>query len=327
MVGKRSFPFGKNLFSGVNSLASFQGRTLEYSWILISFWLYRYFVDWIENHTFLICIYIPASSSSGAVWTLRDGVVRHPKHHPWNAPLWIHLRSLGSVSSPNRCLVDMTHDLKKSITLPETNITFAPEMVVKPSSESPRFQGSIFRGGLLLLVFREGKSFEMQCSGKLAWNKIPNLSRISEEKFRKILHILLDSLTSWHRRELVTHWGYFLVGGWTNPFEKYESKWKSSPNRGENKKWLKPASSFDLPRFWSFFTTHCWSPVAMKPIRWLFFATYLKHMLARQIGSFFQLGVEIKKMFQTTTYSYLINIPLFTRLYTYQVVQDFFHQQ
>ena len=31
-----------------------------------------------------------------------------------------------------------------------------------------------------------------------------------------------------------------LVGGWTNPFEKYESKWESSPIRGEHKKQLKP---------------------------------------------------------------------------------------
>ena len=30
-----------------------------------------------------------------------------------------------------------------------------------------------------------------------------------------------------------------LVGGF-NPFEKYESKWESSPNSGENKKSLKP---------------------------------------------------------------------------------------
>ena len=30
-----------------------------------------------------------------------------------------------------------------------------------------------------------------------------------------------------------------LVGGF-NPFEKYESNWKSSPNRGENEKYLKP---------------------------------------------------------------------------------------
>ena len=30
---------------------------------------------------------IPASSSSGAVWSLRDGVFRHPKHHPFST-LW-----------------------------------------------------------------------------------------------------------------------------------------------------------------------------------------------------------------------------------------------
>ena len=36
----------------------------------------------------------------------------------------------------------------------------------------------------------------------------------------------------------------FLVGGWTNPSEKYESKWESSPNRGENKTYLKPSPSF-----------------------------------------------------------------------------------
>ena len=33
-----------------------------------------------------------------------------------------------------------------------------------------------------------------------------------------------------------------LVGGF-NPIEKYESKWKSSPNRDENKKYLKPPPS------------------------------------------------------------------------------------
>ena len=30
----------------------------------------------------------------------------------------------------------------------------------------------------------------------------------------------------------------YLVGGWTNPSEKYETKWECSPNRGENQKWL-----------------------------------------------------------------------------------------
>ena len=33
---------------------------------------------------------------------------------------------------------------------------------------------------------------------------------------------------------------YYLVGGWTNPFEKYWSKWESSPNRDENQQYLKP---------------------------------------------------------------------------------------
>ena len=33
--------------------------------------------------------------------------------------------------------------------------------------------------------------------------------------------------------------GFFPVGGF-NPSEKYESKWESSPGRGENKKCLKP---------------------------------------------------------------------------------------
>ena len=36
----------------------------------------------------------------------------------------------------------------------------------------------------------------------------------------------------------------YLVGGF-NPFEKYESKWESSPNRGENKKYLKPPPSYE----------------------------------------------------------------------------------
>ena len=30
-----------------------------------------------------------------------------------------------------------------------------------------------------------------------------------------------------------------LVGGF-NPFEKYQSNWESSPDRGENKEYLKP---------------------------------------------------------------------------------------
>ena len=33
------------------------------------------------------------------------------------------------------------------------------------------------------------------------------------------------------------------VGGWTNPLEKYESKWKSSPSRCEHKNYLRPPPS------------------------------------------------------------------------------------
>ena len=39
-----------------------------------------------------------------------------------------------------------------------------------------------------------------------------------------------------------------LVGGF-NPFEKYEPNWKSSPNRDENKKSLKPQPSLVVARF------------------------------------------------------------------------------
>ena len=35
---------------------------------------------------------------------------------------------------------------------------------------------------------------------------------------------------------------YVLVGGF-NPFEKYSSKWESSPNRDDNKIYLKPLPS------------------------------------------------------------------------------------
>ncbi len=40
-----------------------------------------------------------------------------------------------------------------------------------------------------------------------------------------------------------------LVGGWTNPFEKYESNWIISPSRCENKKCLKPPTTCSSPFF------------------------------------------------------------------------------
>ena len=50
---------------------------------------------------------------------------------------------------------------------------------------------------------------------------------------------------SWLARLIWTTWSY-LVGGF-NPVEKYESKWESSPNRGENKKCLKLPPRSYLP--------------------------------------------------------------------------------
>ena len=38
-----------------------------------------------------------------------------------------------------------------------------------------------------------------------------------------------------------------LVGGF-NPFEKYQSKWESSPSRGDNKQYLKPPKTKRSPR-------------------------------------------------------------------------------
>ena len=53
--------------------------------------------------------------------------------------------------------------------------------------------------------------------------------------------------------------GVFLVGGF-NPSKKYESKWESSPGRGENKKCLKPPPSF-LSCFQD--TLLCWNSARM----------------------------------------------------------------
>ena len=48
----------------------------------------------------------------------------------------------------------------------------------------------------------------------------------------------------------------FLVGGWTNPFQKYESKWESSPNRDGNKKYFKPPPWFSPSQ-------KCWERVML----------------------------------------------------------------
>ena len=58
-------------------------------------------------------------------------------------------------------------------------------------------------------------------------------------------------------------WG-FLVGGWTNPFEKILVKMgSSSPNKGENKKYLKPPPS---QRFW--FLKTLWDEDQSDSLQW-----------------------------------------------------------
>ena len=73
--------------------------------------------------------------------------------------------------------------------------------------------------------------------------------------------------------------GRWLVGGWTNTIEKYQSKWESSPGRGEN--YLKPPPSWWIPLkqsdpvdFWSFImgkeTIKHWFPFSKALIGALF---------------------------------------------------------
>ena len=59
------------------------------------------------------------------------------------------------------------------------------------------------------------------------------------ETFIKMLQVysLVTCKCSWKNVLKVSY--QYLVGGF-NPFEKYEPKWESSSNRGENKKYLKP---------------------------------------------------------------------------------------
>ena len=54
----------------------------------------------------------------------------------------------------------------------------------------------------------------------------------------------------------------YLVGGWTNPIEKYSSKWEgweSSPSRGENKTYLKPPPRYSPNGGF----LKCWYPTSM----------------------------------------------------------------
>ena len=122
----------------------------------------------------------------------------------------------------------------------------------------------------------------------------------------------------------------FLVGGF-NPSEKYSSNWKSSPNRGENKKCLKPPPRFvlvdeeklglqslrfqrktkmepplkntverTLHRKPSGWLDHPSEKICvkfhhlLKIKNWLVVSTHLKNI--RQIGNLPQIGVKIKNV-------------------------------
>jgi len=59
-----------------------------------------------------------------------------------------------------------------------------------------------------------------------------------------------------------------LVGGF-NPFEKYESKWEASPNRGEHKKYLKPPTRITyITQTNPFFSVFRWEMFAQDPQVW-----------------------------------------------------------
>ena len=74
-----------------------------------------------------------------------------------------------------------------------------------------------------------------------------------------------------------------MVGGF-NPSQEYSSNWKSSPNRGENKKYLKTPPRY-LPAKWT-----------ISKGKWLVDSTHLKNI--RQIGNLPQIEVKIKNIWK-----------------------------
>ena len=97
-----------------------------------------------------------------------------------------------------------------------------------------------------------------------------------------------------------------LVGGF-NPIEKYESNWKSSPSRGENRKYLKPPPSRFLAylklrlflEFVSFGRTSCLNiDVQVPQIHGKNTHTHLTALLASP-NHLFLFGMDIKPKDQT----------------------------
>ena len=71
-------------------------------------------------------------------------------------------------------------------------------------------------------------------------NDTGDVFRASEPAFWRVLYhkICTEGFTFFMLEDRM-HFVYFLVGGWTNLFEKHSSKWESSPNGSEHKKYLK----------------------------------------------------------------------------------------
>ena len=82
----------------------------------------------------------------------------------------------------------------------------------------------------------------------LTWNRLKlqgiDISHLGKRKIIFKMAFLGNMLVSWRVRAKLPR-KTVLVGGWTNPSENCSSKWKSSPNRDENKTHLKPPPSVE----------------------------------------------------------------------------------
>ena len=87
---------------------------------------------------------------------------------------------------------------------------------------------------------------QQQQNGNHNDRNIYNLRQIKGISYFKKTTMPLDVHKKWGKKTPQSHM-CFLVDGF-NPFEEYQSKWESSPNRAANKKYLKPPPSFYV--FW-----------------------------------------------------------------------------
>ena len=108
----------------------------------------------------------------------------------------------------------------------------------KESQNSPEPKGQKNQGFFYNVEF-EARDSWVSLEDTTSASQISQRSRSGRSVFRPVMTSpLVGSRTD---QLFMDH----LVGGWTNPSEKYSSKWESFPNRDENKKYLKtpPRSS------------------------------------------------------------------------------------